>query len=234
MVVVEPAGIIPYNRRSVKRRRIEAVIFDVDGVLFDSEPLHVRAWEEVFSRLGVVLWESDYVAGVGVADADFLAGLKENGRLPADADIPAILREKEEALGSLADGASAIFPGVQEMIRDLACEYQLCAASNSAATFVRKMMETAGLSAHFAAIVCPTDGIRPKPAPDIYLRASELLGVFPSACAVVEDSAVGVKAAKAAGMYCIGVGTSLSRELLCEAGAFLERLTLAGLRDVLS
>jgi len=193
----------------------------------------VQAWEKVFSRLGITLWESDYFAGVGVADAEFLAGLKEAGRLPAGADIPEILREKEDALLSLADGAAAIFPGVAEMVAGIANEYRLCAASNSAGRFVRRMIETAGLSPFFTCVVCATDGVRPKPAPDIYLRAAELLGVPSSSCAVVEDSAVGARAAKAAGMFCVGVGHSLSKDQLGEADAFLERLTLAGLREAL-
>ena len=217
----------------MKRPGISAIIFDVDGVLFDSEGLHVKAWEKVFGPRGIVLWEREYYAGVGVPDREFLISLREQGRLPADLDIPRIMREKFEAFASIADGKKAVFPGVPEAVRRLAERYLLCAASNSNREVVRRMIETAGFADCFKAVLGYGDAENAKPAPDIYLLAAERLGVGPAACVVVEDSAIGVAAAKAAGMFCVAIGHSMSPGELAACDVFLQELTLAGLEEAL-
>ncbi|HOJ39113.1 MAG TPA: phosphatase, partial [bacterium] len=87
---------------------ITAIIFDVDGVIFDSEKIHVRAWEKIFGRMNLVFPRSVYEAGFGVCDREFLLGLKNAGKIPAKADLEALLEEKVHATLSLLEEGVAV------------------------------------------------------------------------------------------------------------------------------
>lgn len=193
---------------------IAAVIFDVDGVLFDSERLHVVAWERVFRREGVFLPAAEYDMGIGKADWQFLDELDRKSLLPSGLDRDRIYEEKCSVLIEVSDGKEALFPRVREILEDLSRRYILAAASNSPRRFLLHMIETAGILPFFRFILSKEDVRDPKPSPEIYLLCACRLGLLPHQCLVVEDSPVGVEAARAAGMKVIAVLHTTRRENL--------------------
>jgi len=208
-------------------RRTRAVVFDLDGVLVDSEGLHVEAWKAVFGRLGVEVTDEEYAHGVGMADVDWLRWLFERRGLPSEG-IAGCQRAKRRAFQAILSGNVRPFPGVVELVGVLRGEFALGVASNSSRESVATVLRRLGVGEGFGAVVGAEDVRRHKPHPEVYLRAAALLGVAPGACAVVEDSPLGIRAAKAAGMRCIGITNSLPAERLAEADLVVATLADAG------
>jgi len=208
-------------------RRTRAVVFDLDGVLVDSEGLHVEAWKAVFGRLGVEVTDEEYAHGVGMADVDWLRWLFERRGLPSEG-IAGCQRAKRRAFQAILSGNVRPFPGVVELVGVLRGEFALGVASNSSRESVATVLRRLGVEESFGAVVGAEDVRRHKPHPEVYLRAAALLGVAPGACAVVEDSPLGIRAAKAAGMRCIGITNSLPAERLAEADLVVATLADAG------
>lgn len=204
--------------------RTRAVIFDLDGVLVDSEALHVEAWREVFTARGVIVSDEEYAHGVGMADADWLAWLAPR-RAPPLA-VQECLDAKRRLFARLLAANVRPFPGVRELVARLHPECRLGVASNSPRQSIETVLAALELRALIEAVAGAEDVTRHKPHPDIYLRVAKSLGVEPGRCTVIEDSALGVQAAKAAGMRCIGVTNSLPAERLAAAD-----LTVASLAD---
>ena len=186
--------------------RYRAVIFDMDGLLLDTETLWHRAEVELFRRHGGEFTWDDKMAVIGssfafTADhfARRLAQPRENG--------PALVEEMvdvmEEQLRRQVNGR----PGAVELVRRLRDieGVKLGLASNSPRRLVTLALATSGLSGAFDTVVTGDDVERHKPAPDIYLLACSHLGVEPTDALALEDSASGVAAAKAAGLACIAV-----------------------------
>ncbi len=174
------------------------IIFDLDGVLVDSELLSARAISEVLAEHGVVIAVADVAARfTGLTDreiGDWVA--RESGR-PIPADFPA---RAERRMLELFDGALRPIPGARELLQ--AVTLPVCVASNSPPGRVARSLRAAGLSAHFpeGTFFSAAAVARPKPAPDVFLHAAEMMGALPADCLVVEDSPTGVRAAVAAGM----------------------------------
>jgi HAD superfamily hydrolase (TIGR01509 family) len=198
-------------------RRFRGVVFDLDGVVADSEPLHVRAWVEVLGSLGVSvqrIGEPSLAAWVGVPDVEIVGGLVERFGLPLSA--PRLLERKRAAYRALIPGSLAAFPGVAEELASLD-GVPLAMATATPRSEAELMLQTLGLAGLFSVLVTRDDVQRPKPAPDCYLLAAELLGLDPARCAAVEDAPYGVRAAREAGMHVVGVTTSYPAERLGEA-----------------
>ncbi len=199
---------------------IRAIICDGDGVLFDSEKVHVRAWEQVFEKIGIELSPRDYEVGIGNADREFLEILVERGKIPVRYSIEEILKEKFNILMSLSQEVK-LFPGVRETLHTLAREYTLALASNSRREFILKIVEEFSLRGYFEKIITKENVRQPKPSPEIYLLAARELGVNPAECVVIEDSVVGIEAAKKAGAVCFAVTHTLPASFLGKADAIL-------------
>jgi HAD superfamily hydrolase (TIGR01509 family) len=182
---------------------IEAVVFDLDGVLIDSEPV----WEEV--RRDVVAshgghWNpdtQDRLMGMSTAEwsAYLSAGL--GVRLPpaqvADAVISAMAGRYREHL--------PLLPGAVDAVRRMGARFALGLASSSPRSLIDAVLDAAGLTDSFAATTSTEEVLRGKPAPDVYLSVAEKLGLRPAACAAVEDSSNGLRSAAAAGMAVVAV-----------------------------
>ncbi|NOZ63579.1 MAG: HAD family phosphatase [Caldiserica bacterium] len=203
---------------------IRAIIFDGDGVLFDSEKVHVKAWEQVFEKIGVKLSLQDYEVGTGNADREFLEILVQRGKIPARCSIEAILKEKFNILMSLSHEVN-LFPGVKEILKSLAPGYALALASNSRREFVLKVLKQFALTGYFEKIITKENVRYPKPSPEIYLLAARELGVNPAECVVIEDSVVGIEAAKKAGAVCLAVTHTFPVYSLGKADAVLPVLS---------
>ncbi len=186
---------------------VEALVFDMDGVLVDSNPLHRLAWEEFNRRYGLETTEAMHQRMYGKRNDEIVADFF-GGSLPPE-EVAARGRGKERLYRELAAPqiAEMLVPGIREF---LARYHYLptAVASNAEPDNVNFILDRAGLREFFHVAVDGHQVERPKPYPDIYLRAADLLGVPPAGCAVFEDSHSGAAAALAAGMRVIGVTTT--------------------------
>jgi sugar-phosphatase len=182
-----------------------AVIFDMDGLLIDSEPLWVRAEIEIFGEVGVVLGEEDCAHTKGLRTDDVIAYWHVrrpwDGRSPADVEARLIARVAElvRAEGRALPGVASAVAAAREDGRRLAL------ASSSPLVIIHAALERLGLEGTFDVVQSAQSLPLGKPHPGIFLRTAELLGVAAVDCIVLEDSLTGVIAAKAARMTCIAV-----------------------------
>jgi HAD superfamily hydrolase (TIGR01509 family) len=181
-----------------------AVVFDMDGLLLDTEILWHRAEVELFRRHGAEFTWDDKMVVIGTSFAATSRYFAERlGRTPAEGDalVTEMLEIMHEELQSQVDGR----PGAVELVARLRGHTRLALASNSPRRLVDTALATAGVVDAFDAIVTSDDVEHPKPAPDLYLLACERLGVAPAEALALEDSPSGIAAAKAAGLTCIAV-----------------------------
>ena len=210
-----------------------AVVFDCDGTLVDSELIHAKALQGALEGLGLRFTpEQIRSQSVGVANADFLSRVAEERGLTFPANLEAIVEDK--AFQLIADELKPM-EGTDQVVRWLTAQgVKLALASNSSQRLVRQMLSAAGLDREFGdRIVTSEDVAAPKPAPDLYRLAASLLSARTEDCLAVEDSPVGVTAARRAGMAVVGFcppsGTFGETELT-RAGAFV---VIRDLRELL-
>ncbi|MBA3654587.1 MAG: HAD family phosphatase [Actinobacteria bacterium] len=215
---------------------IDAVVFDFDGLILDTEMPSFLSWVEVFEHFGCELHEDEHALTIG-AHFERIDLLKARARvaLPSDDDVRAIKQRRHAEL--LAE--MEILPGVVTWLDEAdALGLPLAIASSSPSSWVSGLLDRFELTGRFRHVVCCEDGRPPKPAPDCYLAACDALGVAPANALAVEDSANGVAAAKAAGLYCVAVPNRLTLRLDLSAAdrqlASLEEQTLAEVIEVIA
>lgn len=183
-----------------------AVIFDMDGVLVDSEPIHMEALRSVLEPVGARLTKADEVAMYGRTLEDTWRIL--DTRLQLGKDIERLVQRYDEAvLNALSERLSPTAGAVTllEQLGNLDCPLAL--ASSSRRSWVDATLAGLGVTDHFRVIVSGEDVRSGKPAPDIYLRAATLLGLAPAQCVVIEDAPAGIVSAVNAGMDVVAVRT---------------------------
>lgn len=212
--------------------RLAGVIFDFDGVLADSEPLHLRAYQDVLAPHGIALAAADYYDRyLGFDDLGvFRAVARDHDWAHSPEALDELIRVKGERFETLAAQGEALFPGAADCVRRVAAEVPIAIASGGLRPEIEAMLSAAGLRRHFAAIVASGDTPLSKPAPDPYLRAVELLrpvtdpsgrdGLF----VAIEDSMWGIESALAAGLRCIGVAQTYPAEKLRAAHAVVSTI----------
>ncbi|MBN1385831.1 HAD family phosphatase [Candidatus Woesearchaeota archaeon] len=200
---------------------IRAVIFDLDNVLADSEKLHFRAFSAVFADHGKVLDQAVYDRLVlGLSDKVGMANLL--GHFSLKADVRKLIAKKHRLFLALAKDDLFPVPGSVGFLRSLHGKFKLALATGSELKEATLMISKLGIKGLFDAVLTAEDIKRSKPDPEIYLKAAKRLGVHPDDCVVIEDSPSGVEAAKSAGMFCIGVPTSVSARKLGRADIIIE------------
>jgi HAD superfamily hydrolase (TIGR01509 family) len=207
---------------------IRAVIFDMDGIIVDSEPYSVQALIDVLRQYGVEPTQDDLRRSYGrrVQD-DFVDYFSRYG---VTADVQVAIAHKDARYYHLAAGRLQPFPGVMPLLKRLRDHgYRLALASSGDRVKVAFGMQALKLNGTFEAIVSGDHVSHSKPDPEIYVTAARRLGVSPIECVAIEDAPAGVEAAKRAGMYCIAVTNSVGREQLRKAD-----LIVASLADDLS
>jgi HAD superfamily hydrolase (TIGR01509 family) len=183
---------------------IEAVVFDMDGVLIDSEPV----WERVRRR-----FVADRGGRWGADAQDRMMGMSTgewSAYLAADFGITGLTPRQvaAEVIAAMAVEYSEhlpLLPGAVDAVRSLAGRWPLGVASSSPRSLIQTVLATADLESAFAAVVSSEEVPRGKPAPDVYLAAADRLSVAPEACAAVEDSSNGLRSAAAAGLTVIAI-----------------------------
>lgn len=193
----------------------DAVIFDLDGVLLDSEPIYLAATNDVIAREGRYLSPEENARYIGTRYRDMLADIIPRLGLAHDAEY--YIKETSEACARIFSGPLEPPPGARALIERLvAHEVPRAVGSSSAHAWVERILTTLSIREHFPVVVGGDQVEHGKPAPDIFLRCAELLGVPPNRCAVIEDSVNGVLAARAAGMTAIGLRTAATSTLVLD------------------
>jgi beta-phosphoglucomutase len=220
---------------------IRAVIFDFDGVIANSEPLHFAAFQGVLADEGVTLIEEEYYAKyLGYDDMGVFHAVSRDRGLSWNVElVTGLAARKAVRLDRLEQERSILFPGVERAIRRLAATLPLAIASGALRAEILGVLHHAGLSQYFGAIVAAEDTRVGKPAPDPYLRAVSLLGtaigqpLAPGECVAVEDSHWGLESARTAGLRTIGITHTYPAVALVAAELVignLDALTVATVR----
>jgi beta-phosphoglucomutase len=205
-------------------RSLQAIIFDFDGVIADSEPLHLNAFQQMLEEAGLVLSSADYYAHyLGYDDVGLLQALARDREMPmSDGQIAALVARKGAILqGMLADG-HVLFPGAADFIQTAARHVPIAIASGALRHEITEILDGAGLRHLFPIIVAAGDTPHSKPSPAPYMLAFERLreraqGLEAWRCVAIEDSRWGLESARGAGLRCVGVTTSYPAAQLAEA-----------------
>jgi beta-phosphoglucomutase-like phosphatase (HAD superfamily) len=215
---------------------LRAIVFDFDGVIANSEPLHFLAFRDLLAGEGVTLSERDYY--------DRYLGFDDVGVFRAvgveTTRIDDLVKQKAVRLEALERDVSILFPGAAAAIRRLAASVPLAIASGAIGAEIRRVLEREHLSQFFVAVVSADDTAKSKPAPDPYLRVVAQLdaacGGHLSArdCVAIEDSRWGLESARTAGLRTVGIthtydARTLAADLVIDA---LDRLEIGSLRSI--
>jgi HAD superfamily hydrolase (TIGR01549 family) len=217
---------------------LEAVIFDMDGVLIDSEPFHLVVNEKIFANLGINLSEDEYQNFIGTTHKDMWTTIKNRYNLPQS--VPELVNMqvsgnidyiKNEEIESIK------IKGVTDLLSRISREkIKIGIASSSPTEVIDLVIKKLGISGYFSSVVGGEEIKRGKPAPDIFLKAAERLKKEPADCIVIEDSKNGTLAAKAAEMKCIGFKNLNSGNQNLEKADLIidnyDSLTVKTLRDL--
>jgi beta-phosphoglucomutase len=185
----------------------DAILFDFDGVLADTEPVHFACWAEVLKPLGLTLtWEYYSANCIGIDDRDMLRRMAAGSDPPGDwQEMWAQYPKKKEIFRARVLSAPPFLPELDGLLAGLHRQYKLAVVSSSSRTEIDPLLIAGGLRGHFDAVVCSEDLPREKlkPAPDPYLMAAERTGA--QRPLVVEDSTAGLAAGRAAGFEVLEV-----------------------------
>ncbi|HUP39876.1 MAG TPA: HAD family phosphatase [Vicinamibacterales bacterium] len=212
---------------------LQAVFFDFDGVIADTEPLHLRAYQAVLQADGIDLNKSDYYARyLGYDDLGLFEALAKDRRISlSDEKIEEWVVAKSCIVEELLTSDTIMFPGAAACVKMFAEQVPLAVASGALEPEIEIVLEHAGLRSAFAAIASASDGVRGKPAPDLYLLAmAKLKGrlpepLDPASCIAIEDSHWGLDAARRAGLRCVAVTHTYPASELEKADLIIDALS---------
>ena len=210
---------------------LRAVIFDFDGVLVNSEPLHFRAMRESLIPEGIVIDSTEYLRNYVAYDdrGAIRLALEQHGH-PSDPVRVEIVADRKARMFAEMTGEIPFFPGARELVRELQREQvPLAIASGARCSEILDLLESGGLRDAFAAVVGADNVERTKPYPDLYLEALRRLqeatpGLEAGDCLAVEDTPPGIEAARAAGMTVVGVAHTFEAAVLASADHVLPSL----------
>jgi beta-phosphoglucomutase len=204
------------------------VIFDMDGVLVNSEEFINKAACMMFEENGLKVRPEDFVPFIGTGENRYIGGVAEKYNFPID--IEAAKKRTYDVYLEIIKGALKPLPGVQEFIKKCRdAGKKIAVASSADRRKVEGNLNEIELPLSvFDAVITAEDVARKKPAPDIFLTAAERLCLEPRQCLVIEDAVSGVAAAKTAGARCLALTTSFSREELDKADFWATDLSVAG------
>lgn len=209
---------------------IKAVIWDMDGVIADSGPYHLAAWQEILGKRGVKFTAGDFKHSFGLRNDNIIRNTL--GKI-SQAEVDTIAREKEATFRRLAGRKIKPLPGALELLRTLKKEgFRMAIASSTSSENIELVTDTLGTADCFQAVVTGHDVTEGKPNPQVFLLAARRLGVEPTNCLVIEDAVVGVTAAKRAGMYCLAVTNTHPRQKLKEADLIVDSLEKVTIDDI--
>jgi beta-phosphoglucomutase len=201
----------------------KAVLFDLDGVLLDSMPYHVKAWQDIFKPYQVNIQPQDIYSREGTRSADLAKKLTLQYQLDLSEDeLNELIKNKSKRYNEITK--AGIMAGAEDLIKELKKRSVFKAIVTS--TFRENLMRVMPqhIIQHFDVIITGGDVSNGKPHPEPYLKAAEKLGVYPSECVVIENARIGVESAKAAEMFCVGVTSTQTKDQLCNADLIVTNL----------
>lgn len=211
---------------------LQAIVLDFDGVVVNSEPLHLRAFQEVLAIEGQALSAQEYYdVYVGLDDVGMFNAFAEHRGLPGDAAwVRQMVTSKAARMQVLLAEGSPLFAGAADRIRELAAAVPVAIASGALRREILHVLEAAGLTSAFSVIVAAGETARGKPAPDPYAQAVTMLArltgiaMNPSRVVAVEDTIQGLASAREAGLRTVAVTTTYPPEALAEADVVVSSL----------
>lgn len=221
-----------------------AVIFDCDGILVDTEPLHYKAFQKVLVPLELGHSFERYLDEfIGFDDRDaFLHAFREAGREIDTTTLGRLIEAKGKALQELVEQGVPTFPGVVELVRELAAgNIPMAVASGALRHEVEAFIRSLGLADAFCAVVAADDVKKSKPDPETYFAALERLkrtlgwtSVNPARCIAIEDTPAGILSAKTAGLFAVAVTNSFPQEQLTGADHVIKSLSSIHLAEMVN
>ena len=184
---------------------IQAIIFDMDGVIADTQMHHAQIESEILSQFDIMISPEEITKRfAGVRTEDFFKELLIKKQV--DFDIKVLMAEKWRKINEVCNKELNSIPGVVGLIKEaVRSEIKLAVASASSHDFICMVLDKLKIKDYFSEIVSAYEVERGKPQPDIFLLAAKKLGIVPELCVVIEDGVHGMNAARAAGMKCIGL-----------------------------
>ena len=210
----------------MKLNNLKAVLLDMDGVVVDGMPFHLRAWKEAFSAVGIEVTDIDIYRREGM---DGLETVQETSREKGVTLTPEVQRRVNESKDRMLNEIFQVrfIPGSLELIQKLKARgLRLALVTGTRGEVVSRIFKE-GLNppeADFDVVITAESVERKKPAPDPYLKAVEMLGLRKEECLVIENAPAGITSAKRAGLRCLAITTSLPASYLKEADAVLPGL----------
>jgi len=206
---------------------LKAIIFDFDGVIADTEPLHLKAFQLTLKENGIELSDEEYFENYLAYDDKtlFKELLKDRNYEHNEAQISELMNRKSEHFENVLKGNILVLEGVPEFISTISGKYPLAIGSGAIRSEIIDILESGGLREHFEIIVSADEVINCKPDPEVFIEALRRLNnldsvsekISPQECLVIEDSTSGIKAAHSAGMKCLAITNSYAAEKLSEA-----------------
>ena len=229
---MSPSGAGNPDTRIADGNSLLGVVFDFDGVIADTERLHLQAYQDVLRDRGMTVSAEDYEARyLGFDDVGVFSTVASDLGFALDrGELERLIEVKGRRYTELVAAGDVVFPDAPECIERLAGDLVLGIASGALHQEIEDILNAAGLRRHFSAIVAADDVEHAKPAPDGYARAVELLSAelgrspSPAGFVAIEDSRWGIEAAVAAGLPCVGVTTTYDAGALTGAAAIVSRL----------
>ncbi len=207
----------------------KAVIFDFDGVIMETEPYHIEAFRKTIEEdFGLKLAYDEVLAYAGLTHAEKIRRIFRKKGLPVDFDAEAerekILKRAFETIEKkVRKGGISLPKGLLEFLGRLkARKYKIGLATVNKRKYISRILKIAKIDKCFDAAVTSDDIKKPKPDPEIYVKAAKKLKVAPANCTAIEDSVYGIQSAKAAGMKCIAITTTNTRERLKDADIIVD------------
>lgn len=221
---------------------LKAIIFDFDGIIAHTEPLHLKAFQVTLGGYGMEITEEEYFSKyLAYDDKTFFRELLKDREIgPKELNIDEMMKVKSASFDELLGGNIELLPGAGEFIKKVARKYPIAIGSGALEGEIRQILKHAGLESFFKVIVSAEDVERSKPAPDVFIEAlSQVNLAFPDSgaifaenCLVIEDSLAGINAAIAAGMKCLAITNSYPEEKLSQAQLIKNSLEELGLDEL--
>ena len=213
--------------------RIEGIVFDLDGTLADTEPLHIDTWLVILNNLGLKFDESWMHQWIGLSDRLVAEHVCEH--FLKNQSVEGLKQLKQQTYRNRAITEVKLFDQVEDYLHEITQFVPIALATNSSQDDVSAVFQATNLQRHLKVIVTANDVTNLKPHPEPYQSASFKLGLQPSLCFALEDSPAGIHSAKSAGLFAIGVENSHPSEKLKEANLIFSDTpkALAYILDVL-
>jgi len=213
------------------RSKTMAVIWDMDGVIADTAPYHLKAWQEVFQKRGVKFTEEDFRHHFGQRNDTIIRTTL--GAERSQSEIETIANEKENNYRQRVRQNVRPLPGAVKLIKSLEQQgFSAALASSAPIENIQLVMQELGIEDAFPAIVSGREVKEGKPSPQGFRLAAQKLGVEPENCIVIEDAPAGITAAKRAGMHCLAVTNTHPKSSLAEADIIVDTLEAVSLNDL--